>query len=360
MAQHENFDHTLGLVPREKMLPLASLPMTGSLTRDSVCGPYGHECIDADGINHAQQYLNELQDNVSNELGRIRLMSLRVKEARRLLDYRKRCAHKGQQQAIAWLHIPKCGTSFGTTLFHYANQSLPEGARMPSCSHDGQMLRAETSREELCLTKSPGKTQTRIRCPNVNHGPKENWPVRERCAYASAEAAFLNAFPLHDWFACRFWEKAGGLGAHAAISADTYAMFRSRFFGMFRSPVSRATSSYSWFKREFPTVKRNGRDVPLNATNYALSIRGTTVKMVAGQADGLQCSGGYVPCDTSIIPDVARASERLRNGFAFVGLTDEWALSICERTVCPNGSHTNTHPVVVVPHFGCVCFHVLM
>ena len=27
---------------------------------------------------------------------------------------------------IAWVHIPKCGTSFGTTLVHLANASLPD------------------------------------------------------------------------------------------------------------------------------------------------------------------------------------------------------------------------------------------
>jgi hypothetical protein len=34
-------------------------------------------------------------------------------------------------------------------------------------------------------------------------------------------------------------------------------------------------------------------------------------------------------CDTSLVPDTAQAISRLREGFAYVGLTDEWALSIC-------------------------------
>ena len=123
----------------------------------------------------------------------------------------------------------------------------------------------------------------------------------------------------------------GGLGAHTAISADAYEFFKGRFFGMFRSPVSRATSSFLWFRREFPVARKNGHAIPLSATDYAMSIRGTMVKTVAGQADGLQCTGAFVPCDTSIVPDVALASDRLKYGFAFVGLTEEWALSICER-----------------------------
>jgi hypothetical protein len=34
----------------------------------------------------------------------------------------------GHDRRIAWLHVPKTGTSFATTLFHYANASLPEDA----------------------------------------------------------------------------------------------------------------------------------------------------------------------------------------------------------------------------------------
>jgi len=33
---------------------------------------------------------------------------------------------------IAWLHVMKCGSSFGTTLAHFANTSLPETAHIPS------------------------------------------------------------------------------------------------------------------------------------------------------------------------------------------------------------------------------------
>jgi hypothetical protein len=33
---------------------------------------------------------------------------------------------------VAWLHIPKCGTSFGTTLVHYANASLPASFELPA------------------------------------------------------------------------------------------------------------------------------------------------------------------------------------------------------------------------------------
>lgn len=34
---------------------------------------------------------------------------------------------------LAWFHPEKTGTSFGTTLVHYANSSLPPHVAMPSC-----------------------------------------------------------------------------------------------------------------------------------------------------------------------------------------------------------------------------------
>ena len=54
--------------------------------------------------------------------------------------------------------------------------------------------------------------------------------------------------------------------------------------------------------------------------------------MLSGQSDGLSCHGGTqyeARCNTSIVPDVPLAIARMREGFAFVGLTSRWGLSIC-------------------------------
>jgi hypothetical protein len=50
--------------------------------------------------------------------------------------------------------------------------------------------------------------------------------------------------------------------------------------------------------------------------------------MLSGQAYGLSCLWSQYGCNTNITPDVNKAISRLA-GFAFVGLTELYDLSIC-------------------------------
>ena len=43
---------------------------------------------------------------------------------------------------VAWVHIPTCGTSFGTTLAHYANSDLPENAHINNALFEGHIPNA--------------------------------------------------------------------------------------------------------------------------------------------------------------------------------------------------------------------------
>jgi len=170
------------------------------------------------------------------------------------------------KRKVAWFHIPKCGTSFGTTLMHYANSSLPREAR----------IRAG---DELPKELKPGQ-------------------------------AVLREFPASQWFKNVWWEKSGNVAGHNLVSASNFKEFRGNFFGMFREPWQRMYSDWNFFGKQ------------TDPETWLHKRAGMATKMLAGQQDGLKVS----PADGR--PNIELALSRL-DGFAFVGLTDQWALSIC-------------------------------
>jgi hypothetical protein len=256
-------------------------------------------------------------------------------QARRHHHQRARTSCDGNEARFAWLHVPKTGSSLATALFHAANASLPSSARLPVCTHDGFMRKAEVpwrnvSTRSLCRRISR-RGQMVTTCEVV---------PTERCRGGQAELAFLERFPMGAWFRCQFWEhNDGNVGSHAAIDEESYTRYKGKFVGMFRSPLTRVASSFLWFASSFPAHARP------NASTYAQRVAGTATKMLAGQSDGMACGSGFGPlpaaprdrqsaeatsaCGLELEPDSSLAVHRLRNGFAFVGLTEQWALSIC-------------------------------
>lgn len=186
---------------------------------------------------------------------------------------------------VAWLHIPKTGTSFGTTLAHYMNASLPTNAVI----------------EE-----------------------QENGEV-------SPEKVFIMKYPASVWFQGLLWKKSNHWGDHAKVSQGVFDEFNGHFFGMFRDPAARARSSWTHFGQNW------------SPTKYGKYIQGIATKMLAGQEYGLDCTrratrpcrtftwlsnGSVVPSQGAEVPNVALAVERLA-GFKYVGLTEEYDLSVC-------------------------------
>ena len=212
---------------------------------------------------------------------------------------------------VAWLHIPKAGTSFATTLVHYANASLPPNASI--------LLEGDDAPQFKDLLD----------------------PLPRR---------FFDVFPIREWFRGVFWEKRGGeavrMSGHDAMNEEAWRLYgphHGRFFGMFRDPKSRARSLWGYFGRAY--IKQNGSRSP---AAYLRSVVGSQTTMVAGQRNGLECTAagidllgrifpnriaGTPQCvdphsPRYIRPNLALALERLK-GFAFAGLTDRWADSIC-------------------------------
>lgn len=174
----------------------------------------------------------------------------------------------GASPRVAWVHIPKCGSPFGLTLVYYvANQLRAGGDRR---LHDSVGL-------------------------DVAQVEQEQW--------------FRDAFWTKGWL---------GYANHNSISRGVAREWKGHFFANFRHPARRAQSAYHHF---------GGGGLSPRA--YAELVAGSATKVVAGQMFGLSCVWPRAHgCWNASAPDVALAVRRL-DDFAFVGLTDEWDLSIC-------------------------------
>ena len=207
------------------------------------------------------------------------------------------------ENRIAWLHAPKTGTSFLLALARMANQSIPSYAKVSKLE-------------------------------DVRHVGTQ-WD------------AFLNKYTPSTWF--RGSDVLGwrdGM-AHAAISNATYREFHSRFFAMFRDPRERGWSAYNYFLGDAQSR------AAWSPERYAECIQGLVVGMIA---PSWPCKGcvhfatrafGTVQCylaprdkhnviNTSgvcgcgpFVPNVNEAIKRVDEGFAFAGIVEEWALSMC-------------------------------
>lgn len=213
------------------------------------------------------------------------------------------------QNKFAWLHIPKTGTTFANTLYHAANSSLPEDAVLPSA-------------ETLDGTQ---------------------WDLI---------AEFHKVYPIEDWFDSCFWYRnpeIKDVGTHESILQQDFDEWAGNFVGIFREPKARAKSSFKFFtdrckKQDEDSSERGestfqslcgsapelGCECNMKAPTYAGRMMGLVTKMLTGQSmDSTPCSFIIGVCpDEHLKPDVDMALERLK-GFKFIGLTEEWDLSIC-------------------------------
>lgn len=185
-----------------------------------------------------------------------------------------------QEQRIGWLHIPKAGTSFGTALAHLANASLPAEAAMRNCA-----------------------------LADVH------------CLFNIVEIDFVLRYPYDTFFQGIFWTKAStDFGNHDSLSPTSgwAPAFEKSIYTMVREPTSHKWSAYNHF----------GHHCHDNFTSFDAASQGTQVTMLTGQRSyGLNCLACGFRCEP-VVPDVSLAIERMWS-FAFVGLSDEWALSVC-------------------------------
>lgn len=148
----------------------------------------------------------------------------------------------------------------------------------------------------------------------------------------------MTNYTLRQWFDGIFWEKNGHFGNHYDVTEDVLQKYRGRLFGFFREPNRRAHSMYNYFV---------GDSKWIDERKYAMQIKGSAVAMLAGQRFGLVCVRKDFGCKP-ILPKTELAVSRVKE-FAFIGLTDEWNLSICLFHAmfggeCYAHEFLNTHP----------------
>ena len=223
--------------------------------------------------------LQQQLDNVTHHMNMKRLSSVAARASDSHSAVALPSAQLSANRKLAWFHVPKCSTSIGATFGYYLKPDLQDGASMPACTDDDP-------------------------CPLSEDG--------------IPEVQFMKRYMLPK---DELWAKNGNWGDHNAIDDETWQKFRGHFVGLFRDPVRRAISSYKWF----------GEPIGQDLQGYAHDIRGTTVRMMTGQRYGLDCNWPKFPCDSGSSQepaDVDKAIERLA-GFKYVGMTDEYPLSVC-------------------------------
>eukprot|EP01065_Artemidia_motanka_P047999 TRINITY_DN7644_c0_g1_i1.p1 TRINITY_DN7644_c0_g1~~TRINITY_DN7644_c0_g1_i1.p1 ORF type:complete len:276 (+),score=66.89 TRINITY_DN7644_c0_g1_i1:71-898(+) len=177
---------------------------------------------------------------------------------------------RGRLRRVVWLHFPKCGSSFGTTLLHYGCTGVPG---------------------DMPVIDSPRR-------------------IREDSRLFTRDALDSGWWAEHSM-------------GHRPLpqpraAPDCVAMLRDpreRMLSAFRADLHLSGAARAgWTRSEIQSRRR------MNITEYASVVAGVMTKMIMG----------YHPYQRGV--DAGKlapaAAARLRS-FAFVGLTHRWAESVC-------------------------------
>jgi hypothetical protein len=120
------------------------------------------------------------------------------------------------------------------------------------------------------------------------------------------------------------------LGDHSGVGSLYGTVVEGHAFTLFRQPEQRIMSGFSDSYHSWPYWYYERW--PLDVREYATPVSGCAVKMLT--RDGLSFAKGHndTVCGDPVPPtpaEVSAAQVRLREGFVFVGLAEQWELSIC-------------------------------
>jgi len=187
-----------------------------------------------------------------------------------------------RSRPLSWLHVPKAGSSLGNTLIHTPGlcHSLPEGTIINSSA--------------FCQG-----------CNEYHHHMLAN---------------FKQAYPMEEY--CpginRKW------GSHHCVGAKRAAynrQWRGKGVAMMRQPEQRIMSSYYANQHEWP----KGREAAKSVLEFAEVTQGCATRMLVRDTTKDSNCGSF----DAVTPEELEEAKRRLEGFVFVGLTEEWNLSIC-------------------------------
>jgi hypothetical protein len=196
---------------------------------------------------------------------------------------------------IAWLHVMKTASSFGTTLAHHANATLPKTAHIPS-----------------------GK----------NHSDPEDMTARPEDFYDRHLVLdfFEFKYPVGSWFQDVFRHPTNP-GGHVPIMEDEWTEWKGSWITVLRQPEARASSAWHHFGKGRGDVLKFQRNVQGQQARM-LSSGEAAASSVLCERTGGGLFDSSAPCDISPVPNVTLAVERLRD-FAFVGILEEYDMTVC-------------------------------
>jgi len=182
---------------------------------------------------------------------------------------------------IKWVHVPKAGSSFLQNLLHIpgACPGLPADLEVPSLN-----------------------INTRILDPS--------W----KCNTSILDLQDLGSHASLDYF-----KPAGG-----------FDETKGRYMTMMRQPEQRLLSELHWQNDHRVNMKINGHPLyggPWSLENLTTGRSGTMTNILAGANSHYGNFRLDMPPPTRAVFEKAKI--RLQTGFSFIGITDEWNLSMC-------------------------------
>ena len=264
------------------------------------------------------------------------------------LSFPSRSRHVRAAHRLHWLHIPKTGTSFGTTLMHRGCPRIPEiagaddGAPIVSLTERyprsdrrwcdrGAFLGNLNGHEPVRYPMHRGHTAALLRRPRdraVSECAAIASEFRRAFGAARIEPLTAGGRPGRLGHGKRRRHRRGsgvgndaraadgdGLGEGVQTAAAIYAQPFLREFllshGMSRTGI--AALSAIW--------NDENQSIPLHRCLGLRGIKGCQVKMVLG----VPCAAPFA-LNESLLAEAAR---RVASDFLFVGLTERWEASIC-------------------------------